>query len=156
MQGVLGFVEDNVRKNCTAVVARREKAMQGSGAALSRSVCDTAVLEFGADNSLQVTAMAPFDLILCSDCLFRADLHLPLGDTIAKLLQESRSRARCLVAFVLREGFEHEFFSKTCPGLGLSAERVEIDVSKALWRRDHDAEGLDGRSFVYEVRRTAG
>lgn len=125
--------------------------MRGRGADLSRSVCDTAVLKFGAESSLRVQAMAPFDVILCSDCLFRADLHPLLGDTIAKLLQESGSQARCVVAFVLREGFEHEFFSKTCPSLGLSAYRVEVDVSDALWRRDHDSEGLEHCSFVYEV-----
>ena len=151
----------NTRLNHAAVVAARATLGPGHGPrahGLSRSSCDTQELVFGDALSCRVLAMQPFQLVICSDCVFRTDLHEPLGHTLKLLLGGSSSesesaRCRCIVAFVLRDPTDMEFFRTTCPGLGLKAVAVPVAglIRGAPWHDPNEEPSLTELSFLYEI-----
>lgn len=170
LRSVLPFVEGNIRLNHAAVVAARAPLRAGagltepgltepglsSGPGLSRSSCDTQELVFGEALSCRVVAMQPFELVICSDCVFRTDLHEPLGQTLKLLLSgpsTESARCRCIVAFVLRDPLDMNFFHTTCPRLGLNAIAVPVGelIRDAPWYNPHKEPGLTELSFLYEI-----
>ena len=76
-------------RRCQCEAGRAGGALEAL-AAPSRSCIDTQPLLFGDVAALgaagsRLAAMAPFDLVLCSDCVFRTELHEPLARTLREL-----------------------------------------------------------------------
>jgi len=136
---VLPFAAANARRNAGAA----------AGAA-GRGACETAELAFGAgvERATRVAAAVAegIDVVLCSDCVFKPELHEPLARSLATLLRggsggggDSRA-ARCAVSWQSRSGeIEPAFFAEVCPRFGLLAKGVE--VGDLVERMRGDGEG---------------
>jgi len=197
LKSLLPSVEANIRLNGPAVVAAREQAAGGfSGsssasdtldipgdrayrAALSRQCCDTEELMFGEKLPRHAVSMAPFDLVLCSDCVFRKELHVPLAMTLRSILNlransqsatnyecvkndghynspVSQKGCRCLIVFMLRDkAVDMAFVENVCPQFQLTAtpfDGIHDLIGNAPWNHDSGAaQCLERNCLVYEV-----
>ena len=164
LSSVLPFAEANVRLNCGAVNDARRARDRGD---VSRSCCDTAELRFGScalpDRVVALAAaQRGIDVVIVSDCLFKAALHAPLAQSLRAVL-DCDARARkgpgapaCVVAFRLRDDADLRFFDVALPSVGLAAEPLsDIDrLTKLVPRRDVGS-GAPDQVYVYSVARIA-
>lgn len=129
-----------------------------SASSLSRAACDSLPLWFGPRSSLpprviHLAAQPRELLVLCSECVFRTELHVPLAETLHALLTvhteaqlverdkhthaqtepqleiqrgvlASAPSCQVLVSFILRETEDLLFISEVCPAHSLAAVRV--------------------------------
>ena len=161
---VLPFTEANLRLNSSAVSALRTSNARSE---VSRSCCDTAALCFGSDAlpdrlvSL-ASAQRGIDVVIVSDCIFRAALHAPLARSLRAVL-DCDTRARkgvgaptCVVAFRLRDDADMRFFDRALPSVGLVAAPLsEVDaLTKLVPRRDVGRGGEAEQVFLYSVARS--
>jgi hypothetical protein len=58
-----------------------------------------------------------------------------------------------VVAFLLRDAEDLEFFEVACPAHGLRAEALEVTalLERVPWRMPGGGQSLHGHSFVYEI-----
>ena len=76
----------------------------------------------------RVAALAPtLGTVVCSDCIFRSDAHVPLAKTLAALLHAAGAAAPdVLLSFQRRDDVDLLFFTHVLPYFGLGATRLEI------------------------------
>jgi predicted nicotinamide N-methyase len=148
LKPLLPLVETNIRLNSPVVVAAREtidcaRISPDYCTSLSRRCCDTEELVFGAGLPSRTLSMAPFDFILCSDCVFRTDMHVALATTLRAVLEVGSGGTRCLVVFMERDAaIDMCFIDDVCPHHRLratpSASISEL-IDGAPWNRDAGA-----------------
>lgn len=175
LASVLSYTEANLRLNHDAVVAQRTLQALESGAldssagqsggkhTLSRTACNTEVFEFGSKLPPRIVEQAPFDVVMCSDCLWQEELYEPLASALAAILAVSTATTptpatRCVVAFQRRSYDEERFFTENCPRHGLRAEAAPIEglLSTMKWPRTVSdgfphGESLVSHFFITEV-----
>ena len=178
-EDILTFTEGNIRRNYQVIVNNRsmtssthKSASDGvDHAELSRSACDTTPLWFGPLDSLPPRvvhlASSSSDLcVLCSECVFRTELHKPLAQTLHALLSlHSLAQTECsgcsscmvIVGFILREQEDLLFISQACPEHGLTASRVpSSSISSVLqyapWASMSDKDLLPQNCHLYEIQ----
>jgi hypothetical protein len=188
MADILPYTEGNIRRNHAALVQHRATLPSSPSSSpagpLSRSCCDSSPLWFGPAASLpprvlHLASRAGQSLcVLCSECVFRTELHRPLAQTLHALLtlhaaaQATASAAttsttpppgaapaRCvvLVAFILREPQDLLFVTKACPALGLACSRLPPPalaelLAGAAWSRCPGMELLPANCHLYRVK----
>ena len=162
MEIVIGHIEANIRLNHEAIVNSRQLRGRSLNGVLSRSSCDTEALLFGIPLTDRVFSRGPYDLVMCSDCLFRTELHDPLGHTLRELLEQNRDvgnsetirTPRCIVSFFNREAHYMEFIDRTCPLFGLKASRckdVQTLYRDVPWCTNMDSALLDSNYHMYDI-----
>jgi hypothetical protein len=166
MEHLLPHVEANIRLNHSSIVQLREERGLPFSGAISRSSCDTESLLFGTPLSPRVLAMCPFDLVLCSDCVFREELHDPLGYTLQQLLIQNKAHqatspmdnkshlGKCVVSFLKREPFYSNFVDNTCMKYGLKVSRcadIRSLYDDVSWCTAADAAALDDNFQMYDI-----
>lgn len=138
VEAILPLTEDNIRRNCPPIVQSRQRprdGLQPCCAALTRRSCDTCPLWFGRDlpsRVLEVCGAAADLLVVCSDCVYRPELHAPLAQTLFQLLSEGVGAV--MVGFILREHQDLGFVSQACPEEGLQATRLSTGVLREALR----------------------
>ena len=96
------------------------------GAATDARALDLLPLDWRSSLPARVVARAPFDAVLCSDCLFRRAYHDPLARTLAALVATGTPPPEVLVAFQLRDDADLDFFRRALPAVGLTGTEVDI------------------------------
>jgi hypothetical protein len=134
---------------------------------LSTTSCDVLELDWTAALPERIAAMSPFHTILCSDCIYRLELHAPLAHVLARLLGSgtgSFDGSGCMVVVAYQHRVPHEealFFESALPAAGLRAENVPFqDVCDAmLWPAGmlscSDARGSLSSFFAMKIIRPA-
>lgn len=166
MGHILPHVEANIRLNHSSVVQIREERGIPSNGLISRISCDTESLLFGTPLPPRVLAMCPFDLVICSDCVFRSELHDPLASTLQQLLMQNELHqtdlhedcdlplGKCVVSFLKREEFYSDFVDKSCSKYGLKVS-PSLDIRSLYedvsWCTSADAASLDANFLMYDI-----
>jgi hypothetical protein len=169
LTALLPYTEGNIRRNCATVVQSRARVVaqhvsecdservsecvsECVRAELDRGSCDTAPLWFGPVDTLPsrvvhlASRRAHSLCVLCSECVFRTELHTPLAQTLHALLSLHRDAqkecasecvsecasecvsecvsATVMVGFILREHEDMRFITHSCVEYGLLTARV--------------------------------
>jgi hypothetical protein len=159
MPVVLRGAMQNVSHNYGTVEKHAEKT-RGLGR------LEACTLWWGEELSGAAQAFAPFNIVLCADCLYKGELYDPLASTLAQLLApsvEGTSPSQALFVYQRRqnETDERSFFTHTLPKYGLDWRDGLVDLDKNfikssaafnwLMRRIDKSNTVDPASF-FDVR----
>jgi hypothetical protein len=159
MPVVLQGAKQNVSHNF-GVVEKHAETLHGLGR------LEACTLWWGEELSAMAKAFAPFDVVLCADCLYKGELFDPLAATLARLLAPivdgASSVSQALFVYQRRQNEvdERTFFTHTLPRHGLDWKEVPLDKNfikstaafNWLMRRFcNDCSAVDPASF-FDVR----
>ena len=132
---VFPSTKKNVALNTAEILRLREQRE----CELSPTACDVLELDWTAALPERIAALSPFHVVLCSDCIYRLELHAPLAQVLAKLLGLGDHRfdgSGCMIVVAYQHRVPHEealFFTKALPAAGLQAEDLPFqDVCDAM------------------------
>lgn len=146
---------DSVLPSARRNIELNAASMRG-GAPVDPRALDLMALDWRSPLPPRITDLAPFDLIICSDCVFRACYHDPLAQTLAALLVAGAETTEALVAFQLRDDADLDFFTRALPAVGLQGAPVDIaaHLDTLTWPTSLvDAAGLRRHLRLYRISR---